>query len=190
MASAIELYQKAYDLDYRKGDWETAEDLYKKIVADFPHSEEKEYALVHLDRIEKLKSNPDETPLASPHAAAGGGHGLSVFNFLLSLLLLCAVCVVGYLGWQQIRRVDYIDMVLNGLYSQERGQFQEAAVSFKRAQAAQPGEALAFRLMAELRLKQGIARLTEAEVQRWERLFPADPHLKPFKEKLKGKGAK
>jgi hypothetical protein len=47
---------------------------------------------------------------------------------------------------------------------------------------------LAYRLLAELRLKQGIAKLTEAEVQRWERRFPADPHLKPFKEKLKAKG--
>ena len=47
MASAIELYQRAYDLDYRQGDWQYAEDLYKKIIEQHPYSDEKDYAHVH-----------------------------------------------------------------------------------------------------------------------------------------------
>ena len=69
MASAIELYRDAYDLDYRKGDWETAEDIYRKIVTKYPQSEEKEYALVHLERIEKLKADPDDKELKPVRAS-------------------------------------------------------------------------------------------------------------------------
>ena len=102
MASAIELYREAYDLDYRKGDWETAEDIYKKIVVKYPHSEEKEYALVHLERIEKLKGNPDDLELkpsrSSPHSTT---NALSVVNFIFILITLLGLGGLGYLLWQQ-----------------------------------------------------------------------------------------
>ena len=51
MSSAIELYKEAYDLDFNKGDSLYAETLYKELIERYPHSDEKEYAQVHLERI-------------------------------------------------------------------------------------------------------------------------------------------
>ena len=184
MATAIELYQKAYDLDYREGDWESAEEIYRKIIERFPHSEEKEYAQVHLDRLEKLKGNPEDFPLKPVTKVSSGGTGLSIFNFVLSLLIIGVVGISAYMLWLQYQKDNYTDLLLDGLLSQRSGYFKEAAVSYKRAQAALPKVPMAHRFMAELRLEEGQFSLADKELQRWERISPQDGSLKLFKQRL------
>ncbi len=183
MATAIKLYQRAYDLDYRKGDWEYAEELYNEIIKRFPYSEEKEYAQVHLDRIAKLKANPLDQAL-QPVRAKGASGALISFCFLLILLLMVATGFSGYFLWQQKLRQDYNELLLQGIMSEKTGNIKDAAQRYKYAQKILPENNLAHRFLAELYLNQKKFELAEIEYKQWELATPYDNNLKGFKIRL------
>ena len=183
MSSAIELYQRAYDLDYRKGDWQYAEELYKEIVERFPYSDEKEYAQVHLDRIAKLKSDPHNQEL-QPVRGSGMASGFAVFCFVLCLLLIVGACYLGYFMFQQQKLVTSQDLVLQGLISEKSGNSEGARLKYTLAQETYPDNALAYQGLAELYLKHGKMQLAEIEFKKWELISPNDINLKNFKQRF------
>ncbi|MBD3320548.1 MAG: hypothetical protein GF350_05565 [Chitinivibrionales bacterium] len=183
MASAIELYREAYEADYRRGDWQYAEELYRKIVEQFPYSDEKEYALVHLERLEKLKNNPKE-PSLQPVRGGSDGNALSVVSFLLIIVVISGAGVGGYYVWQYCKATTYNDLVLQGLISEKAGDDASAAVKYRHAQKIMPGNALAYRSMAELYLEHNKYTLAEIERKRWALASPDDPALREFQTKL------
>jgi tetratricopeptide (TPR) repeat protein len=185
MSSAIELYREAYNLDYRKGDWEAAEELYRKIVKKYPHSEEKEYALVHLDRIEKLKSNPEDQELQPVRSQKPQTSVLSIFNFIFFLILLMAGGFLGYLMWQQYQMHSYNELLMEGFLSEKAGNFKDAAAKYKQAQQFFPQKGLAYRSLAELYLKQGKHEIAEKAGHLWQLAVPYDDNLDEFKKRLK-----
>jgi tetratricopeptide (TPR) repeat protein len=188
MATAIELYQKAYELDYRQGDWEQAEEIYRKIIERFPHSEEKEYAEVHLERLEKLKGNPDDMPLKPVSQQSGSGAGIAAFSLVLSFLLLGAVGFSMYYLWLQDKKDKYTDMLLEGTMSEKTGNIKDAVITFKQAQTLLPRQPQAYRFLAELRLAQGHIELAEKEALKWGQVNPTDANLKEFKTRLEKAG--
>lgn len=183
MASAIELYQRAYDLDYRKGDWQYAEELYKEIIERYPYSDEKEYAQVHLDRIAKLKSDPHNQEL-QPVRGSGMATGFSVFCFFLSLLLIVGTCFLGYFLFQQQKWLTAQDLVLQGLISEKTGDSEGARLKYTLAQETYPTNALAYQSLAELYLKHGKMQQAEIEYKKWELINPDDIGLKNFKQRF------
>jgi tetratricopeptide (TPR) repeat protein len=184
MASAIELYRRAYDLDYRKGDWQQAEELYKEIVEKFPYSDEKEYALVHLDRIQKLRANPQDQKLAPVRAAGSAVNGFNIVNFFLILILAVGVALAGYLIWQQNRTAQYQSLVIRGMSSEHSGNHSLAAALYKEAQEMMPGRPLAYQFLAELYMNTGQYGLAEIESKRWAIAGPGDTGLADFRIRL------
>mgnify|MGYP006283451523 CR=1 FL=1 len=183
MASAIELYRRAYDLDYRKGDWETAERLYHEIMERYPYSDEKEYAQVHLERIAQLKADPHNQELA-PVRGGAGPHALAIVSFVLVLILLAAVGVLGYTGWRGLRYHRHTQLVLEGLLSERIGDLKGARDHYKEAQELLPEDRFGYRLMAELYMKIKDYELARIEAKRWALAAPKDPELKMFRARL------
>lgn len=183
MASAIELYRRAYDLDYRKGDWETAERLYREIMERFPYSDEKEYAQVHLERIAQLKADPHNQELA-PVRGGSGPHALAIVSFVLVLVLVAAVGVLGYTGWRGLQYHRHTQLVMEGLLSERIGDLKGARDRYKEAQELMPQDRFGYRLMAELYLKIKDYELARIEAKRWALAAPEDPELEMFRTRL------
>lgn len=182
MTSAIELYQRAYDLDYRKGDWEYAEELYRQIIEKYPYSDEKEYALVHLDRLDKLKANPHNQEL-QPIRAKGGG-GFLAFCFILILLLGAGTGFLGYLTWQQHLRSESNDLIIQGLISEKTNNQELAQTQYQLAKETYPQNSLAYHLLGELYLTQGDKDMAERESRHWELAKPHDIAIKEFRNRI------
>ncbi|MFP4522841.1 MAG: hypothetical protein ACLFQK_11915 [Fibrobacterota bacterium] len=155
MASAIELYRKAYNTDYRNGDWETAEEIYNRIIEQFPHSEESEYAKVHLDRITKLKGNPEDSDLKPVNRGGDGGSVLGILGFILALLEAFAIVAAVFFILNQRTEIKYNRHLAQGLTSMVSGDRIDAELNFKIARAVLPSEKAADRALAELYIKYG-----------------------------------
>ncbi|MBN1307107.1 MAG: hypothetical protein JXA18_04265 [Chitinispirillaceae bacterium] len=183
MSSAIELYKEAYDLDYNKGDSLYAEVLYKEIIARFPHSDEKEYAQVHLERIAKLKGNPDD-PTFKPLRSGGSGVGLSVVCFVLLLMILTALGFGGYYGYRRYIRQESNELIIHGLISEKNGNLSEAIQRYEQAQKVCPRNGVAYRCLAEVYLHFGKVHQADLLTRQWELLHPYDIALKDFKQRL------
>lgn len=186
MASAIELYRDAYHLDYRKGDWETAEELYKKIVAKYPQSEEKEYALVHLERIEKLKADPDAQELQPSRAgSSNAGSAFGVVNFIFILILFLGLAGLGYLYWGQMQELRYTELLLQGQLSEKAGETKTASDLYKQACKAVPGKSLAFQFLSEFYLAQGKYGLAQSTLDIWKGAHPYHNETRSFESRLR-----
>jgi tetratricopeptide (TPR) repeat protein len=181
MTSAIELYKEAYDLDFNKGDSLYAETLYKEIIERFPHSDEKEYAQVHLERIAKLKGNPSD-PTFKP-LRSGGSNGLAVVCFVLILFIFVGLGFGFYYGYQMHLRMDSNESVIHGLLSEKKGDMSEAEKNYEQAQFLFPRNGVAYRCLAELYLDSGKLQQAEIVRKKWELLLPFDIHLSKFNKR-------
>ncbi len=188
MASAIELYQRAYNLDYRQGDWEEAEDIYKEIVERYPYSDEKEYAQVHLERIQRLKGNPSDPELQP--VRSGSAVGLTVFSFFLTLLLIVGTGFLGYFFWQHQNRDVSLELVVQGILSERVGSANNAQLKYEQAIKEDPGNILAHQSLAELFLKHGDKTRAETAGRNWALVSPSDVNLIDFKKRLSAFGTK
>jgi tetratricopeptide (TPR) repeat protein len=184
MSSAIELYQKAYDADYRKGDWEYARELYETIVQNFPHSEEAEYCRVHLDRLEKLKSDPDNQELQPVRSKKGSGV-LSIMSLVLVLPLIVAVVAGFFYIWQQNATDQYYELLAEGQINEHAGLYEPAVLKYQTAQALMPMNALSYRLLAELYLQKNKMPLAEVQYKGWQLMYQGDPDLAGFNVRMK-----
>ncbi len=189
MASAIELYQRAYDLDYRQGDWEEAEDIYKAIVERYPYSDEKEYAQVHLERIQRLKGDPSD-PELQPVRSGGGAVGLTVFCFFLTLLLIVGTGFLGYFFFEHQNRDVSQELVLQGMMSERAGNANNAQLKYEQASKEDPGNVLAHQCLAELFLKHGDKARAETAGRNWALVSPSDVNLIDFNQRLSAFGKK
>jgi tetratricopeptide (TPR) repeat protein len=185
MASAIELYRDAYDQDYRKGNWEYAEELYKRIIEQFPYSEEKEYARIHLERIAALKADPHNQALQPVKSSSGLGI-LTGLNFFLLLVCIAGGVGLGYFVWQGYQSRIFVDMVLEGLVYEKASVVDAAQFRYKKAQEIAPMNPLGYRLSAELHLSTGRLDQAETGLKQWAIVSPTDPGLADFGARLKG----
>ncbi len=186
MASAIELYRDAYHQDYRKGDWETAEELYKKIVAKYPQSDEKEYALVHLDRLEKLKADPDDQELKpSRPDTSSSSNALSVVNFFFILISFLCLAGLGYLFWIQKQEIQYVELILQGQLSEKAGQYQTASDLYKRACKTNTEKPLAFQFLSEFYLSRAEYGLAQSTLDIWKSAHPYSDQTSSFESRLR-----
>lgn len=176
MSSAIELYKEAYDLDFNKGDSLYAEVLYKEIIERFPHSDEKEYAQVHLERIAKLKGNPSD-PTFKPLRNGAGGNGLAVVCFVLILFLSVGLGFGFYYGYRMHLRMNSNECIIHGLLSQKNGDAVTAEKNFEQAQTLFPRNSLAYRCLTELYLRSGKRDQAEIVRKKWNLYLPFDTHL-------------
>lgn len=189
MATAIELYQRAYNLDYRKGDWEYAEQLYNEIVQKFPYSEERDYAQVHLERIGKLKANPNNQALL-PVRTKGASTGLVVGLFVLILILFVGTGFAFYFLYMENIRQNSNELILEGFLSEKVGDLDNAQPKYEEALKIDPNNAMAYRALAELYLEKGEIELAEIESREWKLHSPYDIGLQDFRARLKVKKAK
>lgn len=150
MKSAIELYKEAYELDFRSGDWEGAEELYKRIIEKYPHSTEKEYAQLHLGRINNLKNaGGEEEPLKPTRTIVRSGPGsvLGIIAFILMLLLAASSPFLYYLYKEQNNKMNSQEWTIMGLYYQNLGKDKMAKKAFGQAYRIYPGNTAAYKMM-------------------------------------------
>jgi outer membrane protein assembly factor BamD (BamD/ComL family) len=184
MSSAIELYQQAYDADYRKGDWEYAKELYEAIRRKYPHSEEAEYCRVHLDRLEKLKSDPHNHEL-QPVRSKQGTNALSIMSLVLILPLIVAVVVGGYYIRQQYRTNLFNELLAEGQINERAGLYDPAVQKYEAAQTMMPANALSYRLLAEIYLQNNKLPLAQVQYKGWQLTYPDDPDLSGYEARMK-----
>ncbi|MBN1759850.1 MAG: tetratricopeptide repeat protein [Chitinispirillaceae bacterium] len=184
MSSAIELYKEAYDLDYNKGDSLYAEVLYKEIIERFPHSDEKEYAQVHLERIAKLKGNPDDPTFKPLRSGGGSGAGLAVVCFVLILFILTALGFGGSFIYRQYKRIQSNELIIHGLISEKNGNSDDAEKQYERARQLFPRNGVAYHCLADLYLRTGKTESAELVTQQWELMQPYDNAINEFKTRL------
>ena len=189
MTSAIELYQKAYNLDYRKGDWESAERLYNEIVQKFPYAEERDYAQVHLERIGKLKANPNNQELL-PVRSKGASTGLLVGCFVLILILFVGTGFAFYFLYMENLRQQSNELILQGFLSEKVGDIENAQPKYEEAVKIDPDNALAYRALAELYLEKDEIELAEIQSREWKLHSPFDINLQGFLSRLEVEKAK
>jgi tetratricopeptide (TPR) repeat protein len=189
MATAIELYQKAYNLDYRKGDWEYAEQLYNEIVQKFPYSEERDYAQVHLERIGKLKANPNDQALL-PVRPKGASVGLVLGCFVLIMILFVGTGFAFYLLYMENVRQNSNELILEGLLSEKVGDLDNAQPKYEEALKVDPNNAMAYRALAELYLEKNEFELAEIQSKEWELHSPYDINLQGFLTRMQAKKTK
>lgn len=187
MPSAIELYQEAYEADYRNGNLEYARELYEAIIQKFPHSEEAEYCRVHLDRLEKLKSDPHnhEQSVRSKR----GPSALSVMSLILVVPLVAAAVIGAYFIWNQYESVMYNELLQEGQINERAGLYEPAVQKYEAAQSMMPTNALSYRLLAELYLQRNKLPLAEVQFKGWQLTYADDPDLAGFEARLKTKTA-
>jgi tetratricopeptide (TPR) repeat protein len=187
MPTAIELYRNAYDLDYRKGDWQQAEAIYRQIIEQYPYSDEKEYSLVHIERLEQLKANPRDRKLQPVRAAAGHGKAFDLLNFALILALSLALAATAYFVWNEYQHRTYLSLLLQASISEKSGNISGAETFSRKAQALLPENPLAYRFLAELYLAQG--QLDHADIVRkkWDLVAPGSSEVSEFRERLSEK---
>jgi len=183
MASAIELYKQAYDADYNQGDRQYAAELYQRIIEEFPYSDEKEYALVHLERLQKLAADPHD-PRFMPASGQGAAAGLTVLNFVLLLLLLAGGAFLGYFQWMQRQKLAYTDLIIEGMACEKTGDVKGAEIRLKLANKTLPQEPLAYRFLAELYLEGRQFELARIERNAWTLAAPSDPGIADFSRRL------
>jgi tetratricopeptide (TPR) repeat protein len=184
MPTAIEMYRRAYDLDYRKGDWRQAEALYRQIIEQYPYSDEKEYCLVHLERLEKIKLNPNGKKGRPVRQNAGQNNALGLFNFFLILILAFVVAACAYFVWKESRQRTCLSLVIQAAISEKYGDNDRAEEYCRLAQNIFPQETLPYRFLAEHYISSGQNDLAEAELRKWTAANPEDPDLKEFRARL------
>ena len=186
MATAIELYREAYELDYRKGNWEAAEDIYKQIIKKYPHSDEKEYSEVHLDRIEKLRADPDDRELKPSVSKEGSSSGaLSIVNFILIIVLLLVVCVLSFFLWESNQNSNYHELLLQGQLNEKSGDIKNAAAIYEFGLQTYPNKTLAYRFLAELHLTTGNLKTARTTYNKWQLAHLKAPGLVSYNVRLK-----
>lgn len=183
MSSAIELYKEAYDLDFNKGESIYAETLYRELIERYPHSDEKEYAQVHLERIAKLKGNPDD-PTFTPLRSGGGGSGLALVCFVLILLILTALGFGASYGFRLHKQLLSNELVIHGLLSEKKGNVETAEKRYEEARQIFPKNGAAYHCLADLYLRSGKPESAELVSRQWELLQPYDISLMDFKRNL------
>lgn len=181
MATPLELYAQAYDADYNRGEWEYARELYTRIIETSPHSDEADYCRVHLERLDKLKSNPD-TPALKPRG--GGANPLGILSFILIVPVCAAVGFLGWFAWEQHSLNRYLEIVVSAQSDLFASDTAGAELGLKAAQTLLPSSPLAYRLLAQLYLGADNLELAEMQRRRWEVTSPADPALKQFNIRL------
>ena len=184
MSSAIELYHQAYDADYRKGDWEYAKELYEAIIQKYPHSEEAEYCRVHLDRLEKLRSDPHNHKLQPVHSKTGPS-AISILCLVLVVLLIATAVVGGYYVWQQYEANLYYELLTEGQINERAGLYDPAVQKYEAAQAMMPTNGLSYRLLAELYLQKNKLPLAQVQYKGWQLTYPDDPDLPGYEVRMK-----
>jgi hypothetical protein len=186
MATAIELYQRAYDADYRKGDWEYARELYESIVQKYPHSEEAEYCRVHLDRLDKLRSDPHNHEL-QPVRSKRGTSAVSILCLVLVIPLIAGAVVGGYYIWQFYKANQYYELLIEGQIDERAGLAEPARQKYEIAQSLLPTNSLSYRLLAELFLQRNMLPLAEVQRKGWQITYPYDADLAGFETRLKAR---
>lgn len=183
MPSAIELYKRAYDLDFRNGDIDYAETLYNEIIEKFPESEEREYASIHLERIRRLRNDP-QNPILKSAIRKDGVNGMVIFNFMLTMLLLVSFGFGAWFLYSKDRELKSLTFVADGQISEKQKNYGNAIEKYLHASKFSPHNPLPHRCLAELYLKQKEFKLAGIEANQWLLLAPNDPDAKLFKERF------
>ena len=168
MATAIELYKEAYNLDFRNGDLNKAEALYNRIIEKFPQAEERVYAEVHLERIYRLKQDM-KNPTLHSHQQKTGINGFLVFNFLLTLLIFAVLGYGAIFIWTQHKENIALSLVINGRINESEEIYGNAIENYVKAATISPKLFLPHECLAKLYYMQGELELAKIEAEQWKR---------------------
>jgi uncharacterized protein YbjQ (UPF0145 family) len=98
-----ELFQNAYDLHYKKNQFDEALDLYKKLIDQFPQSEEAKYAQNQIDNINQMSQFEKEKHLNKtenntdvfPNVILTTAPFLEGYSVIETLQIITSECVFG-----------------------------------------------------------------------------------------------
>lgn len=186
--SAIELYEKAYNLDYNKGDQKAAEKVYQQIIEMYPGSDEREYAQVHLERINQMRANP-KLKKFNVNSKNSAGKGLVIFSYLL-IVILFAGLVFLFTQLQQTQNENKTNYnTIKGLLSQKNGDTELAQRYLKiglkyASNSSKKQQAMVHHALAELYLSSYEYENAHRELTKWKKLDSRDQSLISFQNRL------
>ncbi len=149
--SPLELYEKAYRLQYVENRIPVAVDLYKQLIKEFPDANECGYAAIQLQKIKA--QNVADSFSDGVHATGSGKtvHPIVIVCLLLSLgSILVSVFLFKSFSNEKIARKKHVALALNALGKLSRNDYAEAIHLLDQLKQIDPEAIAPYELSAEI----------------------------------------
>ena len=175
--SPLELYEKAYRLQYVENRIPAAVDLYKQLIKEFPDANECGYAAIQLQKI-KAQSVADTFSEVAPVAgSAKTGRPVLIFCLLLSIgSLLLSLFLLKSFSDEKTARKEHLAIALNALGKLSRNDYAEALQLLDQLKLIDPEAIAPYELSAEIYRKQ--KNLNKAK-EEYSTYFKNNPDKEP-----------
>jgi tetratricopeptide (TPR) repeat protein len=153
--SPLELYDKAYRLQYVENRIPAAVDLYKRLIKEFPDANECGYAAIQLQKI-KAQNVADTFSEAAPVAGSGKTvRSVVILCLLLSLgSILLSIFLFKSLSDEKSARKKHLAIALNALGKLSRNDHAEAIQLLDQLKQIDPEAIAPYELSADIYRKQ------------------------------------
>ncbi len=179
--SPLELYEKAYRLQYDEGKTTEACRLYKAIIDEFPESNECGYSVIQLEKI--LAKNVSERIVVSSKTPMV----LAIVSLVVSVCCLASVIIVGSIYVKSINtQVSTLSLVNQALGKLATGKEKEAVIILDNAKiSSQFKDPAPYLLAADVYMKrqQYVRAMSELDTAR--KLSGGEPFAKDDLSKVK-----
>lgn len=163
--SAIELYKEAYDLHFKRGKPEMAQELYKKIIARYPDSEERKYAQFLLER-SSVSQEPREAIRTSSASI------VPVLAFVIAFVAIAGTVGLFFMMKSEQKSFLYFEKVMLAMNAIQNSNYSMATMFLREAKTVQPKGVAAYSIMSQIYLKDKQFKLASAEYKQFLSLVP------------------
>lgn len=169
--SALELYQRAYDLHYKQKDLAGACRIYEKIIGDFADSDAAAYASIQL---QKVKANEATLELAQSGKRGAGPVATTfiVINLVVLLGGAGAFALLLYRVNSRLEKTSLLTQVLGKMYA---GRDTEALQLLDEMKIRMRNDITPFALTADIYRKNHEYLKARKQYEAFHRLYPGSP---------------
>jgi hypothetical protein len=169
--SALELYQKAYDLHYKRNDIAHACEIYTKIIDDFGTTDAAAYAAIQL---QKIKANEATLEVARTGKRRAGPVA-TTFIVINLILLLGAAAASTYLHYRTDARLEKMSLLSRVLGKMYAGRDNEALQLLDEMKIRMRKDITPFALAADIHRKNHEYLKARKQYEAFQRLYPGSP---------------
>ncbi len=186
MKTPLEMYSQAYELDFIKGKPLQARELYLKIIREFPDSEEREYADIHLERIEKISGRLDLEQETKSNVSVR----IPVFSILsiinsVFILLLLVLGIFAIVALKDIRRqIICKDELLLHTYFLNSGKEQWGINGLGIIQQERPNQIVIYRILIHYYIDHHEFNSARKELNIWKQVDPENAEILAYERYL------
>lgn len=167
----LQQYKKAYDLQYKKHDPESAAETYREIIQTFPDSDVAMYSSIQLSKIQS-QGGSGETFEDVP--GKKNRSGVFVVVLLILNLLLTAGVIVGLMLHSQIvaKRQEGLAKISRAVAKFSMGKEDDALGILTEVKIVTRGDIMPYAITADIHCKNNNFLKARSEYEAFQRLYP------------------